>query len=129
MPVSYLRSLSLICKVRLNLKIHIFEISKKGGKSNGVHLHFGLTEETDKSYTWNIVKELAIDPQPLMRKKSGVTYYGQMFKNMPLLSEEPSTKELEDKIKELTNELEEKNELIKKLQDVISKIKELLNGI
>ena len=26
------------------------------GKSNGVHLHFGLTSETDKSYTWNIVK-------------------------------------------------------------------------
>ena len=99
------------------------------GKSNGVHLHFGLTEETDKSYTWNIVKSLAIDPQPLMKKKSGVTYYGQMFKNMPLLSEEPSTKELEDKIKELTKQLEEKNELIKKLQDVISKIKELLNGI
>ena len=102
------------------------------GKSNGVHLHFGLTSETTKEYTWNLVKILAIDPQPLMKKMPGVDYAGVMFNDMPELTindDEAYAKALEDKISKLNKELADKNTRINKLEAIIKNIKELTNGI
>ena len=98
------------------------------GKSNGCHLHWGMTSETDKSYTWDLVKSLAIDPMKLdLRKSRAFTYYGQMFKDMKFIDDdEDEVTVLKKQVEELVAKISELNSKNTELNNKLTRIKELL---
>lgn len=98
------------------------------GNSNGPHLHWGMTTETDKAYTWNLVKSLAIDPMKLdLRKSKAFTYYGQMFKTMKFIDEdEDEVTKLKKQVEELTKKISDLNSKNTELNNKLTRIKEIL---
>ncbi len=60
------------------------KIGNKGntGKSNGYHLHIGISDTTTKIYTWNTLKALCnFDPEPHFYKWKNVEYIGQWYES------------------------------------------------
>jgi len=97
------------------------------GKSNGTHLHFGLTDITTKSYYWNLVKEIAINPHPLMCKSKDITYTGQMFASMPILeSNEEVISNLNNQVAELKKQVVELKDEVDQANKKIEAIKNIL---
>ena len=87
-----------------------------------------MTSETDKSYTWNLVKSLAIDPMKLdLRKSRTFTYYGQMFKDMKFIDDdEDEVTVLKKQVEELVAKISELNSKNTELNNKLTRIKELL---
>lgn len=98
------------------------------GKSNGPHLHWVMTSKTDKSYTWNLVKSLAIDSMKLdLRKSKAFTYYGQMFKTMKFIDEdEDEVNKLKKQIEKLTIKISDLNTKNTELNNKLNKIREII---
>ena len=63
-------------------------IGTKGntGKSNGVHLHIGVSDTTTDKYSWDSMKALCnFDPAVHFYKASNVNYTGEYYKNLKYL--------------------------------------------
>ena len=80
-----------------------------------------MTSETDKSYTWDLVQSLAVDPMKLdLRKSKSFTYYGSMFNTMKFIDDD------DDEVTALKKQVEE---LIAKISELNSKNTELNNKL
>lgn len=91
------------------------------GESNGPHLHFGLTSETDKGYSWELVKALAINPMPYLYKSHNYNYVGSMFDSIGFLDDE----ETDQRIANLEKLVAEYQQTIKEYTERLAKIREL----